>query len=348
MAEKVIIIGSGPAAWTAAIYSARAALEPLVFEGAISEENRLAGTLPLGQLALTTEVENYPGFPTGDLEVYLDSAIERNKRMYMAPHAKEGVSGPELMELMRQQAVNFGARVITEDVVGVEFDTHPFRLVASDEKTYEALAVIVATGARANYLGLPSEEEFKNRGVSACAVCDGALPRFRNAPLVVVGGGDSAVEEADYLSKFARRVYLVHRRDELRASKIMARRAMDNPKIEILWNRVLDEVLGNEADGVTGVRLKSTAGQPDLELEAAGVFLSIGHTPNTAFLEGKLDMDEKHYIKWITPFRTHTSVEGVFAAGDVADAYYRQAITAAGTGCMAALDAERWLALKGW
>jgi thioredoxin reductase (NADPH) len=347
VAEHVVIIGSGPAAWTAAIYAARAELKPLVFEGAITEDNRLAGTLPLGQLALTTEVENYPGFPAGDLEGYLDDSIDQSQRRLMAPHSKEGVSGPELMELMRQQAKNFGTRVITDDVTEVDFDVHPFKLTASDGSTHEALAVIVATGARANYLGLPSEEEFKNRGVSACAVCDGALPRFRNEPLVVVGGGDSAVEEADYLSKFASKVYMVHRRDALRASKIMAKRAMDNPKIEIAWNRVVDEVLGNDDDGVTGVRLKSTVDEEVQELEISGFFLAIGHTPNTDFLKGKLAMDEKGYLKWTTPFRTYTSVEGVFAAGDVADDYYRQAVTAAGTGCMAALDAERWLAAKG-
>ncbi len=344
MPEKVIIIGSGPAAWTAAIYAARAELKPLVFEGAITEENRLAGTLPLGQLALTTEVENYPGFPAGNLEGYLDDAISKDKRQFMAPHEKHGVSGPELMELIRQQALNFGTRVVTDDVVNLDVDARPFVLTASDGKTYQAQAVIVATGARANYLGLPSEAEYKNRGVSACAVCDGALPRFRNQPLVVVGGGDAAVEEADYLTKFASKVYLIHRRDQLRASKVMARRAMDNPKIDIQWNRTLQEVLGNDTDGVTGVRLQSTTGEPDLVLDASGVFLSIGHTPNTAFLEGKLELDEKKYIKWTTPWRTYTSVEGVFAAGDVADSYYRQAITAAGTGCMAALDAERWLA----
>ena len=348
MAEKVIIIGSGPAGWTAAIYAARAELGPLVFEGAITEENRLAGTLPLGQLALTTEVENYPGFPAGDLEAYLDSSIAKDKRMIMPPHAGAGVSGPELMELIRQQAVNFGTRVITDDVVDVDFDAHPFKLTASSGDVHEALAVIIASGARANYLGLPSEEQYKNHGVSACAVCDGALPRFRGKPLVVVGGGDAAVEEADYLTKFAGKAYMVHRRDQLRASKIMAQRAMDNPKIEILWNRVVDEVLGNDTDGVTGVRLKSTVGEDDLEVEASGFFLAIGHTPNTAFLKGKLEMDQKQYVRWTTPMRTYTSVEGVFAAGDVADAYYRQAITAAGTGCMAALDAERWLAAKGF
>lgn len=347
MTEKLIIIGSGPAAWAAAIYSARAELHPLVFEGAITEENRLAGTLPLGQLALTTEVENYPGFPVGDLEAYLQTALPEEKRAFMPPHRKEGISGPELMELMRQQAANFGTRIITEDIVTVDFQTHPFRLTASNGSGYEAMAVIVATGARANYLGLPSEEKYKNRGVSACAVCDGALPRFRNRPLAVIGGGDSAVEEADYLSKFASRVYMVHRRDQLRASKIMAQRALGNPKIEVLWNRVLDEVLGNEQEGVTGVRLRSTVGQPDLDVPVSGVFLAIGHTPNTRFLDGQLELTPKKYVKLTTPGRTYTSVEGVFAAGDVADDYYRQAITAAGTGCMAALDAERWLAARG-
>jgi thioredoxin reductase (NADPH) len=344
--EKVIIIGSGPAAWTAAIYAARAELRPLVIEGALTEENRLAGTLPMGQLNLTTEVENFPGFPTGDLEGYLDSSIDKNRRAIMCPHRKEGVSGPELMELMRQQAVNFGTRIVDDDVSGVDFQVHPFGLTMLGGATYESHAVIVATGARANYLGLPSEEQFKNRGVSACAVCDGALPRFRNKPLVVVGGGDSAVEEADYLSKFACVVHLVHRRDQLRASKIMAERAMENPKIKIHWNRGLQEVLGNDKDGVTGVRLASTVGEPELEVPVTGVFLGIGHTPNTAFLKGQLELTDKKYIKWVTAQRTFTSVEGVFAAGDVADDYYRQAITAAGSGCMAALDAERWLAAQ--
>ena len=347
MPEKLIIIGSGPAAWTAAIYAARANLHPLLFEGAITEENRLAGTLPLGQLALTTEIENFPGFPLGDLEAYLDSAIHSDRRTIMPPHGKHGVSGPELLELMRQQASNFGVRIITEDVVDVQFGKHPFVLAASDGSRHEAWAVIVATGAKANYLGIPSEERFKNRGVSACAVCDGALPRFRNKPLAVIGGGDSAVEEADYLSHFASKVHMVHRRDALRASQIMVERALGNPKIEVLWNRVVNEVLGNDKDGVTGVRLKSTAGQPDIELPITGFFAAIGHTPNTAFLKGQLELTEKRYIRWTTAARTYTSVEGVFAAGDVADDYYRQAITAAGTGCMAALDAERWLAARG-
>ncbi|MCA9099749.1 MAG: FAD-dependent oxidoreductase [Planctomycetales bacterium] len=344
--EKVVIIGSGPAGWTAAIYTARASLEPLVFEGAITEENRLAGTLPLGQLALTTEVENFPGFPAGDLEAYMDDSIDKSRRQIMAPHAKEGVSGPELMELMRQQASNFGTRIITDDIVEVDFDSHPFRLTASSGEVTEALCVIVATGARANYLGLPSEEAFKNRGVSACAVCDGALPRFRGKPVVVVGGGDSAVEEATFLTHFASEVHLVHRRDQLRASKIMAERALKSEKINIHWNSELGEVLGSDADGVTGARLKSTTGEPDREVEATGVFLAIGHTPNTAFLNGKLEMTPKKYLKWTVPFRTNTSVDGVFAAGDVADDYYRQAVTAAGSGCMAALDAERWLAAR--
>ncbi len=347
MPEKVILIGSGPAAWTAAIYAARAALEPLVLEGAVTEENRLAGTLPLGQLALTTEVENYPGFPAGDLEHYLETSLPPDRRDMLPPHSKEGVTGPELMELMRQQAVNFGTRIVTEDIGDVDFSTHPFKLAASDGNTYQAHAVIVATGARANYLGLPSEERFKNRGVSACAVCDGALPRFRNKPLAVVGGGDSAVEEADYLSKFGSVVHMVHRRDQLRASKIMAARALGNPKIKMQWNRSLAEVLGDDKSGVTGVRLASTVGEPDLLLDVSGVFMAIGHTPNTAFLNGKLELTPKGYIKWTTPFRTYTSVEGVFAAGDVGDDYYRQAVTAAGSGCMAALDAERWLAAKG-
>lgn len=353
MAERVVIIGSGPAGWSAAIYTSRANLEPLVIEGAITEENRLNGTLPLGQLALTTEVENYAGFPAADLRQYLDNAISPERRQFMAEHRGHGVSGPELMELMRQQAVNFGTRILTHDVVDVDFSQHPFKLKTSDGydggEEIEALAVIVATGARANYLGLPSEERFKNAGVSACAVCDGALPRFRNRPLVVVGGGDSAMEEATYLTKFASKVYIVHRRDKFRASQIMSDRVLANPKIEVKWNTVIDEVLGNDKDGVTAVRIRSVLDESKKEeLEVAGYFAAIGHTPNTAFLKGQLQTNEKQYIVWTTPHRTYTSVEGVFAAGDVADDYYRQAITAAGTGCMAALDAERWLAARGF
>jgi thioredoxin reductase (NADPH) len=344
-AETVVIIGSGPAGWSAATYAARAQLQPLVFEGAISEKNRMAGTLPLGQLALTSEVENYAGFPAGDLGRFLDSALPSERRMMMPPHEGHGVTGPELMELMRQQAVNFGTRIVTDDIERVDFSRRPFRLFPAAGGEITARAVIVATGASANWLGLPSEEHFKNRGVSACAVCDGALPRFRNRPLVVVGGGDSAVEEATYLTKFASTVHLVHRRDTLRASKIMAQRAVDDPKITIHFNQALAEVLGDDARGVTGVRLESTTERGrTTEVEAAGVFLAIGHTPNTAFLDGQLELTAKKYIVWKKHFRTDTSVEGVFAAGDVADDYYRQAISAAGTGCMSALDAERWLA----
>jgi len=343
--EKVVIIGSGPAGWCAATYAARAQLQPLVYEGAITEENRMAGTLPLGQLALTSEVENYAGFPAGDLGAFLDSALPQERRMMMPPHDGHGVTGPELMELMRQQAVNFGTRVVTDDIVKVDFSSRPFTLVTAGGSEVRAHSVIVATGASANWLGLESETRFKNRGVSACAVCDGALPRCRNKELVVVGGGDSAVEEATYLTKFASRVHLVHRRDELRASKIMAKRALENDKIQIHFDTTLAEVLGDDTQGVTGVRLESTTDvAKTTTLEVAGVFLAIGHTPNTAFLDGQLELNAKKYIIWQKHFRTATNVEGVFAAGDVADDYYRQAISAAGTGCMAALDAERWLA----
>lgn len=348
MTERVVIIGSGPAGWAAAIYTSRAELKPLVIEGALTEENRQMGTLPLGQLALTTEVENYPGFPTGNMEGYLDDSIDEKKRKYMAPHQKEGVSGPELMELMRQQSINFGTRVKTDDVVEVDLAKHPFVLKTLGGEQIETLSLIIATGARANYLGLESEDRFKNMGVSACAVCDGALPRFRDKPLVVVGGGDSAMEESTFLTKFASKVYIVHRRDEFRASKIMAERAIADEKIDVKWNSVVEEVLGNEQDGVTGVRIRSTVDEKPEELDATGYFAAIGHTPNTDFLNGQVEMTEKSYIRWTTPARTYTSVEGVFAAGDVADDYYRQAITAAGTGCMAALDAERWLADKGF
>ncbi len=352
MAEKVVIIGSGPAGWTAAIYAARANLEPLVFEGANTEANHLQGTLPLGQLALTTEVENYPGLPAGDSRAYLRTAIPADRHPYWVqadkPQPGHGINGPEMMELMRQQAINFGTRIVTDDIVKANLKRHPFVLTSLEGKMVEALAVIIATGARANYIGLLSEDRFKNNGVSACAVCDGALPRFRNKPVAVVGGGDSAVEEATYLTKFASIVYLVHRRDQLRASKIMQRRALENPKITMKWNRVLDEVLGTDKDGVTGVRLKSTTDSQKEELASSGMFAAIGHTPNTAFLEGQVELEPTGYVRWTTPQRTTTSVEGVFAAGDVADSYYRQAVTAAGTGCMAALDAERWLAAGGF
>ncbi len=348
MSEKVIIIGSGPAGWSAAIYAARASLEPLVFEGTVKPE-----MIPLGQLAFTTEVENFAGFPAGNIRAFVESAVDPDRHYNLPPvpagHQKDGVphyavQGVELVELMKQQALNFGTRVIGDDIVEVDLSKRPFQLQPASGEAVEAETVIVATGARANYLGLESEERFKNLGVSACAVCDGALPRFRNRPLAVVGGGDSAVEEASYLAKFASRVYMVLRRDVMRASKIMQDRATQNEKIEFLWNTQVDEVLGNETDGVSGVRLKSTSGEPDREIEVGGLFLAIGHTPNTEFLRGQLEMNEAGYIRWTRPFRTATSIEGVFAAGDVADDYYRQAITSAGTGCMAALDAERYLA----
>jgi thioredoxin reductase (NADPH) len=346
--EQVVIIGSGPAGWTAAIYAARANLRPLVYEGAFNNENAVKGTLPLGQLNLTTEVENFPGFPAGSSVEYLRTALPPDRQPLWVqenlPQPNHGINGPELMEMMRQQAVNFGTRIVTDDIVSVDFSKRPFRLFTLEGQVVQTKSVIVATGARANYLGLESEDKYKNSGVSACAVCDGALPRFKNRPLVVVGGGDSAVEEGSYLTKFASQVYLVHRRDKLRASQIMQQRALANPKITPKWNRTLDEVLGNAKDGVTGVRLSSTVDSATEELAVSGVFLAIGHTPNTDFLKGQLELDDKGYIKWTKPARTNTSVEGVFAAGDVADSYYKQAVTAAGTGCMAALDAERWLA----
>jgi thioredoxin reductase (NADPH) len=347
--ENVIIIGSGPAAWSAAIYAARANLQPLVFEGAMTEENRLQGTLPLGQLALTTEVENYAGFPSGRLKEFIASAIDAEQQHLLPPvdEHPHAVTGPELMNLMRQQARNFGTRIVTDDIVSTDLSQSPFRVTTLAGDTHRCHCLIVATGARANYLGLPSEEEYRNRGVSACAVCDGALPRFRNQPLVVVGGGDSAVEEATYLSKFASRVYLVHRRDQLRASKIMQERALSNPKIEPVWNTRVIEVQGDHKRGVTGVRLENVISKELSVRDASGLFLAIGHTPNVGFLNGQLELTEKGYVRWTLHFRTATSVPGVFAAGDVADDYYRQAITSAGTGCMAALDAERYLAEHG-
>jgi thioredoxin reductase (NADPH) len=319
MAEKVVIIGSGPAGWTAAIYAARANLEPLVIEGdGLSEKNRQQGTIPLGQLALTTEVENFPSWPAGDTRKYLETALPEEARPYWVtankPQPTHGINGPELMELCRQQAKNFGTRIETKDVTKIDLGRHPFVMTTHDGETVEALTVIVATGARANYLGLPSEDRFKNRGVSACAVCDGALPRFRNKPLVVVGGGDTAVEEATYLTKFASKVFLVHRRDQLRASKVMAARALENPKIEMKWNSAVDEVFGGDKEGVTGVRLKRTVGSGQEELSATGMFVAIGHTPNTDFLGGQVKLTDKGYIQWTTPARSFTSVDGVFAA----------------------------------
>lgn len=322
--KKVVIIGSGPAGWTSAIYAARARLEPVVYEGALSEENRLAGTLPLGQLALTTEVENFPGFP-------------------------KGINGPDLMQSMRDQAEHAGAEIITEDILEVDLSQRPFVLVDSAGKVLKAHAIIIATGASAKYLGLASENEFKNRGVSACAVCDGALPRFRNQPVVVVGGGDTACEEADYLSKFASTVHLVYRktREKMPASQVMQERIIGNPKANAMWNSVVEEVIGDDKQGVKSVRVKNLTTGDSMEVPTAGLFVAIGHSPNTKFLKGQIKTNAQGYVELTDPFRTLTSVEGVFAAGDVADATYRQAITAAGMGCKAALDAERWLAAKG-
>jgi thioredoxin reductase (NADPH) len=344
--EKTIIIGSGPASWTAAIYAARASLSPLVIEGAFTQENQEKNRLPMGQLSLTLEVENYPGFPPGLLAPFLDSAIPNSRKAMLSPREPDSkhVSGPELVELIRAQAVHFGTRVVSDDVVDVDFSGSPFKLIGATGNIYETKTVIVATGASANYLGLESEKRYKNRGVSACAVCDGALPRFRNQPIAVVGGGDVAVEEAEYLTKYSNEVYLIHRRDQLRASKIVAQRALNNPHIQVLWNRVPKEIFGNEKEGVTSVLLQSTKGELDMDLPVTGIFLAIGHTPNTEFLNGKLDLTEKGFIVRPVPFRTNTSVPGVFSAGDVADDYYRQAISAAGSGCMAAMDAERYLA----
>ena len=311
--QKVVIIGSGPAAWTAAIYAARGNLAPLVFEGEPSRE-----MIPGGQLMFTTEVENYPGFA-------------------------EGVDGQTLMLEMRTQAERFDTRVVTEDIVYIETETWPFILRTSGGGEVRAHAVIVATGARANWLGLENEQRLAQMGggVSACAVCDGALPAFREKVLAVVGGGDSAMEEAIHLTKFAREVVLIHRRDQFRATPILSERALANQKIRVEWNTVVTDVLGDEF--ITGIRMSDTGGGREREIEVGGLFVSIGHTPNTAFLKGELDLDESGYLITPTPWRTETSVPGIFAAGDVMDSYYRQAVTAAGTGCMAALEAERWL-----
>lgn len=345
MPEKLVIIGSGPAGWTAAIYAARASLQPLVYQGAGGEN------LPLGQLALTTEVENFPSWPAGDTRQYLKTSLKEEDVPYWVtankPQPTHGINGPELVALMRQQAANFGTRIVSDDIVKVEFGKHPFVLHTRRGETVEALTVIIATGATANYLGLPSEQRFKNMGVSACAVCDGALPRFRNKPIVVIGGGDTAVEEANYLTKFGSEVHMLIRRDVLRASKVMQQRAFDNPKIKLHKFTELDEVLGTDSEGVTGVRVRNNKTNEKMEFPATGVFLAIGHTPNTKFLDGQLKLNATGYIQWTQLARTYTSVDGVFAAGDVADDYYRQAVSAAGTGCMAALDAERWLAHHG-
>jgi len=301
--RKVVIIGSGPAGYTAAIYSARAELQPLV----------LAGLQFGGQLMLTTDVENYPGFP-------------------------EGVTGPEMMELFQRQAERFGTEVVNEDVTELDVSERPFTVKTAD-RAVRADAVIVSTGASAKWLGIESETRLQNQGVSACATCDGAL--YRGKPMVVIGGGDTAMEEALFLTRFATKVTVVHRRDELRASRIMAERAQAHEKIEFAWNSVVEEILGDEF--ATGVRLKDIHTQVEREVPAEAVFLAIGHQPNTAFLGGALELDDVGYVK-VEAGTTRTSVEGVFACGDVMDPIYRQAVTAAGSGCMAAIDAERWLA----
>ena len=302
--EKLIIIGSGPAGLTAALYSARADLEPMVFEGIT------AG----GQLMITTDVENYPGFP-------------------------DGIMGPELMDQFRKQAERFGARMRQVDVTEVDFSQRPFKVsVGADQ--YTADSVIVATGAEAKWLGVPGEQKLTGKGVSACATCDGFF--FRDQELVVVGGGDTAMEESLFLTKFASKVTIVHRRDEFRASKIMAARALEHEKIEVLWNTVVTEVHGE--NGVESVTLEDTVTGETRELKTDGVFVAIGHKPTTDLFKGQLDLDENGYLIAGLDGGTRTSLEGVFAAGDVADHTYRQAVTAAGTGCMAAIDAERWLA----
>ena len=307
MAEKVIVVGSGPAGLTAALYTARANLEPLVIEGAA----------PMGQLMLTTDVENYPGFP-------------------------DGILGPELMEKFRAQAQRFGAKFLTADATRVDLSQRPF-VVEVGDTTYESQALIISTGASARMLEVPGEREYLGRGVSTCATCDGFF--FRGVPLAVVGGGDSALEEAIFLTRFASHVTILHRREELRASKIMQDRAFANEKIDFRWNTVVDEVRGSDGK-VTTLSLRNTQTSETSDFEVGGLFVAIGHDPNTELFKGQLDLNEAGYITVQHP-RTATSVEGVFASGDVVDHIYRQAVTAAGTGCAAAIDAERWLEAQG-
>ena len=307
--KDLVIIGSGPAGHTAAIYAARANLKPFMFEGYVT------GGSAGGQLTTTTDVENYPGFP-------------------------DGIQGPELMQLFRKQAERFGTEMVGEDIVEVDFSKRPF-VIKSEQREVNAKSVIIATGAVAKRMGVPNEEKMWNNGMSACAVCDGALPFFKNQPLMVIGGGDTAVEEASYLTKFGSVVYLVHRRDELRASKIMQKRAFDNKKLEIIWDTTFEDAIGD--DFVTGARVQNVKSKEVKDIPVAGIFYAIGHTPNTQMFKGQLDLDEIGYIK-VKAGTQETNIEGVFAAGDVHDHKYRQAVTAAGTGCAAALEAERWLA----
>lgn len=309
--HKVIIIGSGPAGLTAALYNARANLDPVVFEG----------LQPGGQLTITTEVENYPGF-------------------------EGGIQGPELMDVMRKQAQRFGAKTFFKEVTKVDFSERPFKVWTGDD-LHTADSVIISTGATAKWLGIPSEEKYKGYGVSACATCDGFF--FKDQKVIVIGGGDSAMEEANYLTKFASEVSVVHRREEFRASRIMLERAQKNPKIKFITDNVVKEILGEENMGqkkVTGAILENTKTGETQQVEVDGVFLAIGHKPNTELFEGMLDMDETGYLN-VKGASSYTNIEGVFAAGDVADHVYRQAVTAAGMGCRAAIDAERWLAEQG-
>jgi len=305
---KVVIIGSGPAGLTAAIYASRANLEPLVLEG----------VQPGGQLTTTTEVENYPGF-------------------------EHGIQGPELMDITRKQAVRFGTEIANDTVAGVDLAKRPFTLSLESGAKVTCDTLVVASGATAKYLGLPSEKTLQGHGVSACATCDGFF--FRGKEVAIVGGGDTAMEEANFLTKFATKVWLVHRRHEFRASKIMAQRTLDNPKIEVVWDSTVTEILGTPATGVTGIRVKNVKTGEEREIAVQGYFSAIGHEPNTKLFRGQLDMDDVGYLKIKHP-TTYASVEGVFAAGDVADHIYRQAISAAGEGCKAAMDVERWLASK--
>lgn len=308
--RKLVIIGSGPAGYTAAIYAARANLEPFLFAGFESG--------PGGQLMTTTDVENFPGFP-------------------------DGIMGPDMMACFQKQAERFGTKVVFEDVISVDLSKRPFK-IKSESYEFEAEAVIIATGATAKRLQTDGADKFWQKGVSACAICDGALKIFREKPLYVIGGGDTAVEEATYLTKFGSQVFIVHRRGELRASKIMAEKAMKNPKITILWNSEIVKIDGDQ--GVTKVVVKDVVTGKTEEREAAGVFFAIGHQPNTGFLKNQVPLTESGYIV-VVPGSSVTSIPGVFAAGDVQDHVYRQAVTAAGSGCMSALDAERWLSDEG-